>query len=557
MKRRDTDRQPQTPAPDDQQDELFQVLPVGPQVGLTEVVRQAQRVDRRHPGWRPEVVWSQSAATIAEAEPGASLARFLDDQHAGHGAGPDQAMLIELIAACDRMTSHYAAMQAAFIQELMLHREDSLRSVTSVADEISARLAVTPYAGGAAVSRAMDLADSEPLRDGLSSGALSSRKVDVISDAAMYLDPQERVAITEYGCQIAPTHTPPQLKKALAAAVVAADPTRAEERHSIEVQQREVRFDPAPHGMAWLSVYTSAEDALAMYTCIDALAVHSDAADERGIDARRADAISAVFDSIMADGHLPGGAALPTRHGRKPYLQLSVTSPVLAGDAQTPALLHGYGPICAGTARALADQSTTSRSYQSPSSTTSRRSPLGDPMSEFIPPARPPDEPDGTEPEGLIQWVGDRAGTAADPALVTRIVEEELHLVVTDAYTPSVRLRALVVGRDQTCRFPTCQVPAWRCQLDHIQAFSAHLPAWAQTTEANLHALCTHHHQLKTSGDLIPERDPRTGVTTWRTRTGHLYSRLPEPRDYTALASHLDHARQLVLCDPGQWPTTP
>src|SRR5699024_2488862 len=135
------------------------------------------------------------------------------------------------------------------------------------------------------------------------------------------------------------------------------------------------------------------------------------------------------------------------------------------------------------------------------------------------------------------------------------VLENQLGIMATDAYAPSARLRALIVARDQTCRFPTCQVPAWRCQLDHIQAFNNQLPAWAQTTEANLHALCTHHHQRKTSGELTPERDTRTGITTWRTPTGHLYSRAPEPADYIAVTAHLQHSTQLVICEPPPKPS--
>src|SRR5699024_10994023 len=139
----------------------------------------------------------------------------------------------------------------------------------------------------------------------------------------------------------------------------------------------------------------------------------------------------------------------------------------------------------------------------------------------------------------------------------TRLLEEELALVATDTYAPSLRLRAKIVERDQTCRFPTCQIPAWRCQLDHIRPYTDDYPAWAQTTETNLHALCTHHHQLKTCGDMIPQRDARTGATTWHTRTGHLYTRSPEPADYAALSAHLQHAAELVVRDPPPATTTP
>jgi len=128
-------------------------------------------------------------------------------------------------------------------------------------------------------------------------------------------------------------------------------------------------------------------------------------------------------------------------------------------------------------------------------------------------------------------------------------IENHLGLICTDAYAPSRRLRTRILDRDQTCRFPTCQVPAWRCQLDHIVPFDESLPAWAQTVETNLHALCAHHHQVKTAGIFSVERDPRTGVTTWHAPTGHVYTRAPEHADYTAIAHHLRDDYAMTICE--------
>src|SRR5699024_711132 len=152
---------------------------------------------------------------------------------------------------------------------------------------------------------------------------------------------------------------------------------------------------------------------------------------------------------------------------------------VLAGDAHTPATLHGYGPITAHTARALAEQGTieggTPRgTHPEPGTTrpTERAPNLADPLAEFLPPPPPPDQPDGTDPAALVDWCTDRTRTVSRPhPPPTRLLEEELALVATDTYAPSLRLRAKIVERDQTCRFPTCQIPAWRCQLDHIRPY--------------------------------------------------------------------------------------
>jgi 5-methylcytosine-specific restriction endonuclease McrA len=50
-----------------------------------------------------------------------------------------------------------------------------------------------------------------------------------------------------------------------------------------------------------------------------------------------------------------------------------------------------------------------------------------------------------------------------------------------------------VRARDRTCRFPACNRPARRCELDHITAREHGGP----TNQANLHCLCSRHHHLK------------------------------------------------------------
>lgn len=638
---------------EEERPEPFVTLPVGPDIGLAEVVAAAQAVDQAQPAWRSGVSLSLRSDVIGAAAPGASLAGVLEAAAERDPADRDQATRIELIAACERQMARLAGLQAKFAQELLDERGASSRSLTAVHDEISCRLATTSYAAGTIISRAGALEDSPRLRQGLASGEVSARKLDVIAAAAVDLDPGERAVLEDYGCELAPTHTPPQLKKALAVAVIAADPTRAEERHQREVRERHVTFEPAPHGMSWLGVYLPAEDGLNIFTCLNAQAASTSAEDERGIDARRVDALTSLFDSLMASGCLPDGTNLPTQHGQSPHIRFSITAPVLAGDDQTPALLHGYGPICAETARRLAHRagadapgiagpapfapsttdlatapggdsghSSTSDSPRmvgsdarltahagaswaercalanrlEPGATAEKRDaifgpawpwpnqqardedlaiwralldrpqqmaksspPVGagdkpppegepgrDPMRSLLPPPRPTDLPDGTEANELISWAQRHHPEQARPC---SFVEDELGLICADSYAPSRRLRARIIERDQTCRFPTCQVPAWRCQLDHISAFDEGIAAWAQTVETNLQALCTHHHQAKTAGVFRVERDVRTGVTTWYAPTGHLYTRSPEHADYTGVTRQL---RRDIRSDCGE-----
>lgn len=65
----------------------------------------------------------------------------------------------------------------------------------------------------------------------------------------------------------------------------------------------------------------------------------------------------------------------------------------------------------------------------------------------------------------------------------------------TNGYQPSAAQVARVRGRDGTCRYPGCEVPAYKCDLDHIQPFDESGP----TDTENLHCLCRRHHNLKTN----------------------------------------------------------
>ncbi|AGP29670.1 HNH endonuclease signature motif containing protein [Corynebacterium terpenotabidum] len=66
----------------------------------------------------------------------------------------------------------------------------------------------------------------------------------------------------------------------------------------------------------------------------------------------------------------------------------------------------------------------------------------------------------------------------------------------TEAYTPTEAIASFVRGRDGTCRFPGCEVPADQCDLDHIMRFQS----GGATSTTNLHCLCRRHHLMKTMG---------------------------------------------------------
>ncbi|KUI20513.1 hypothetical protein AU194_26885, partial [Mycobacterium sp. GA-2829] len=92
-------------------------------------------------------------------------------------------------------------------------------------------------------------------------------------------------------------------------------------------------------------------------------------------------------------------------------------------------------------------------------------------------------------------------------------------------YRPSSRLAAFVRMRDLTCRFPGCNRPADRTDIDHTTPY----PAGA-THPANTKCLCRLHHLLKTFWigiDGWTDRQLNDGTVIWTSPTGRQYRTKP------------------------------
>ena len=91
-------------------------------------------------------------------------------------------------------------------------------------------------------------------------------------------------------------------------------------------------------------------------------------------------------------------------------------------------------------------------------------------------------------------------------------------------YAPSLAMRRYVQVRDRHCRFPGCQRPARRCDLDHLTPWPA-----GPTDADNLACLCRHHHRIKTHTGWTVRRLPGN-ILEWTSPTGRVYrSTLEDP----------------------------
>jgi alpha-D-ribose 1-methylphosphonate 5-triphosphate synthase subunit PhnG len=246
-------------------------------------------------------------------------------------------------------------------------------------------------------------------------------------------------------------------------------------------------------------------------------------------------------------------------------LDLTVPWPVLAGQANRPALLARFGPVTAAQARqaaaaAAADPATQWRVILTdtdghalavtripgprPSPGTcgspARGSPDAADRQQRAGPvgrvtitittrtlSRPPPH-DHSACHGILTRALNAARRAARRAAAATAADRAAggcaHTAASDGYRPAPRLRDYITARDLTCRMPICRQPAWRGDLDHTIPYHR----GGATCTCNLGGRCRTHHILKS----LPGwqlRQTRHGTFVWTTPSGRTYQTTPDP----------------------------
>lgn len=290
-----------------------------------------------------------------------------------------------------------------------------------------------------------------------------------------------------------------QLQRAVAKALVIADPGGATDRcRAAEARRRVDRPRPAPDGMARWSALLPAPAAMRMDTTLDAIARTGRAAgDERTLDQLRADLLAdlvlgrvstpqsgrsaadpadgGALPATGSDGSVAGaGDTGPDRRPVRARIDVTVPWDVLAGLSEEPGFLAGYGPIPAPVARELAADATWRRILTDP-------------------------------PDGAVLDVG------------------------RTRYRPPAHLVEHVRARDRWCVRPGCSARAETCDLDHTAEWDRDD---GRTAHDNLGPLCERDHQVKTHGG-ASLRQPEPGVFYWRSPLGREYRVVPSEDGYT------------------------
>jgi hypothetical protein len=421
------------------------------------------------------------------------------------------------------------------------HQQDALAAVAEATTafgvagiearhEVGAALRLAP--GTAAERTQIALALTTRLGDtqaALRRGDIAWRQAADLATAVTDLPDPLAAAVQARVLPPMPHRTAAESRRAVQAAIIAADPDGATHRAATAATGRRIERLPQPDSMAawWMNLPAPAEpamwaeatrraratkkalraaglptpslDALRVDAVVDALlgpgtADHltptGDQHHQHEVDADDEDAeddgmtvlpgADLVDDASLAAAELDllrAAAGAGSRYlprctcGGKQVAAVVVDLPTLLGLAEHPGTIPGYGTIPAPLARAMAAD------------------------------------------RDWIRWT-------TDPG--TRQVIDR----GADTYRPSAKMRAFLAARDRTCGFPGCHRRAQDCDCDHV---INHTMPNGQTIAINLGPLCRQHHNAKTHGRWKLSYNPHTGLKTWTSPLGKTYTKGTDP----------------------------
>ena len=175
------------------------------------------------------------------------------------------------------------------------------------AAEIAAALRIAPVTGGIRV-RAADTMTTvlAPTLHALQTGVLDRGKARVIAEHCEPLNPAHTTAVQEMVLPTAGALTTSELRELTGLAVITVDPDGAQDRHDHAAARRDLVMTALPDAMANLKASLPADAAVKIFQISDLLATGTAGVtgDNRGIGARRIDALVDIADQLLTHGYL-------------------------------------------------------------------------------------------------------------------------------------------------------------------------------------------------------------------------------------------------------------
>jgi hypothetical protein len=403
--------------------------------------------------------------------------------------------ILDLAALLERMIAQLTGARAETIERARLwslttENATSFEGSASARAQMARRVLVSELACALRISeRAADtlvgesaalVNDLPATMTALCAGQIGYRQAQTIVENVATLTDENRAELERLALPIATESTATAFDRRVRAMRNSIDPGSAVARHSRAVADRRVDCVGARDGMAWLSAYLPAVQAVAIFSRLtDAARQLRSAGETRTVDQLRADLLGEAL--LDEGGHECADDSADRAALRRVRPRVLVTVPVLtllrsgSGSGDEPAILDGYGPIDPETARLL---------------------------------------------------------TAEAPSLTRLLTHPETGAVLSvgrTRYRISADLRAWLRVRDGTCRFPGCGRSAGGCDLDHtVDWHYGGATAWH-----NLAHLCPKHHRLKHQGGWSVTQTsvgPDTGELVWTAPSGRRYTTMPAVR---------------------------
>ncbi|MCW2646339.1 MAG: hypothetical protein JWP07_2448 [Pseudonocardiales bacterium] len=403
------------------------------------------------------------AAWAASVTPGSAVVKalaVLDPRRMSHAGR------VDALAALDKQVAWSQALQDRFLA--IMAEYPTVRTPAGdldkewVRDEVACALRLSPGHAANRLQVAKELTGRLPdTLDLQERGEITSHHARSLAEATMTL---AQVTASKVETAVLPKAQDQALasfRRCVKRNLLKYAPQTAEQAHEKGMAERRVVRMPSEAGMSGIWILLSDAGATTFMTAIDALARRVTSDDPRTSDQRRADAaVQLAIDTL----HGTSSGELPREHGMRPTVNVCVALSTLLGLDEQPGELAGSGPIPASVARRLAA------------------------------------DPTGT----WRRLVTDPIGKLVDYGRTT--------------YRPPKDLADHVIARDRTCRFPHCQRPACRCELDHEKPWEHK----GETNEPNLLSICCRHHHLKHDGGWRP-RCLGDGSIEWTSPTAHTY----------------------------------
>jgi hypothetical protein len=403
----------------------------------------------------------------------------------------------------------------------LFRAEDAHGEVDAASEEISLTLGVTRTQAERLVQVGRVAITDGPLLDAGTALHAGDITFEVAWEFVRALTPvslEVALAVEAEVLPEAPGHTPGEVRSAIARALIEIDPNDADARHARARATRGVtRPHPLPDGMARVSAFLPADDAVALDTALDAAAVAAHTAgDHRTTSQLRADTLAAWAATALQHGTDVTLESGETVHSHPTKVAVTVPLEVMLRALPSFTPPPSVGDVLAADIAGIApDVDLADGAAPGPATGLASGHRTEAAVLEGYGPIAP-----------VIALLLATGGTWQ--RIVTDTLTGRPLDVGRTRYTPPADLATALRVRDQHCTRPGCATAARNCDRDHVHE-------WADggaTSADNLTHLCRHHHRLKSVNLARPGPADQAGERTWKTVTGrsHTPMRARPPR---------------------------